>query len=99
MDYEIRKRATADLESIWLFTQDLWSEAQADRYLDLIFDELEYLTKFPNAGKDYGHLRKGYRCSKVKSHLIFYRINKENDLIEIMCILHEHMDIESSLPV
>lgn len=41
------------------------------------------------------HVRKGYRASKVKSHLIFYRIT--NDIVEIIRILHERMDIDNRL--
>ncbi|WP_375303811.1 type II toxin-antitoxin system RelE/ParE family toxin [Niastella sp. OAS944] len=37
----------------------------------------------------------GYRASKVKSHLIFYRI--VNDVVEIIRILHEQMDIDNRL--
>ena len=41
------------------------------------------------------HIRKGYRASKIKSHLIFYRAL--NDRIEVIRILHERMDIENRL--
>jgi toxin ParE1/3/4 len=39
------------------------------------------------------HVRKGYRASKVKSHLIFDRVI--NDKIEIIKILLERMDIDN----
>jgi plasmid stabilization system protein ParE len=41
------------------------------------------------------HVRKGYRASKAKSHLILYRI--ENNIVEIIRVLHEQMDIENRL--
>ena len=44
---------------------------QADRYYDLIFDEIEFISENANSGKNYNHLRKGYFGSKVKSHFIF----------------------------
>jgi len=37
----------------------------------------------------------GYRASKVKSHLIFYKLTKEK--IDIVRILHEAIDIENWL--
>ena len=37
----------------------------------------------------------GEKASKVKSHLIFYKI--VNDTVEIIRILHERMDIENRL--
>ena len=42
MIYKISKEASNDLEKIWLYTIETWSAEQADRYLNLIFDEIEY---------------------------------------------------------
>ncbi len=93
--YVITKKAVSDLEEIWLYTVEKWSIDQADRYYKLIFDEIHFICKNVNAGKSMEHVRKGYRASKVKSHLIYYRI--ENDIIEVIRILHERMDIENRL--
>lgn len=89
MMYKISKEALNDLENIWLYTYETWSERQANRYYNLIIDEIEYLTENPNSGKDYSHVRKGYLRSKVKSHLIFYKINHRENEIEIIRILHQ----------
>lgn len=97
MKYQISNEAQNDLENIWLYTFETWSTEQADRYYDLILDEIEYLAEHPNYGKDYSHLRKGYLCSKVKSHVIFYKINEKENKIEIIRILHQQMDIENRL--
>jgi toxin ParE1/3/4 len=78
--YVISKKAVADLEEIWLYTVEKWSVAQADRYYNLIFDEINFICKNSNSGKSMEHVRKGYRASKVKSHLIFYRVS--NNTIE-----------------
>jgi len=97
MSYKISVKASEDIENIWLYTFENWSLKQADRYINLIFDEIEYLANNSNSGKNFNHIRKNYRCSKVKSHLIFYRfIDKQND-IEIIRILHQRMDIENRL--
>lgn len=97
MNYKISKEATNDLEKIWLYTFEKWSAEQADRYFNLIMDEIEYITQNPKSGKDYSEIRKGYFRSKVKSHFIFYKINSKKDEIEIIRILHQQMDIESRL--
>ena len=97
MRYKISVKASEDIENIWLYTFENWSLEQADRYINLIFDEIERLANNSNSGKNFNHIRKNYRCSKVKSHLIFYRfIDKQND-IEIIRILHQRMDIENRL--
>ena len=93
--YVISKKAVSDLEEIWLYTVEKWSAEQADRYYNLIFDEINYICKNINAGKSMEHVRKGYRASKVKFHLIFYKVS--NDIVGIVRILHERMDIENRL--
>jgi toxin ParE1/3/4 len=97
MSYKISIKAAEDLEDIWLYTFENWSLEQADRYLHLIFDEIEYLSNNPVTGKDFSHIRKNYRASKVKSHIIFYRIVDKQKDIEIIRILHQRMDIENRL--
>ena len=93
LPFVVSKRAVSDLEEIWSYTVTKWSVVQADRYYNLIFDEINYICRNITTGKSMEHIRKGYRASKVKSHLIFYRV--KNDTIEIIRILHERMDIEN----
>jgi toxin ParE1/3/4 len=95
LPFVISKKAISDIEEIWLYTVAKWSIVQADRYYHLIFDEINYICKNINTGKSMEHVRKGYRASKVKSHLIFYRVL--NETVEIIRILHEGMDIENLL--
>jgi toxin ParE1/3/4 len=97
MKYIISKEASKDLEKIWLYTFENWSIEHADRYFNLIIEEIENITKDPQSGKDYSEVRKGYFRTRVKSHFIFYRINLKKKEIEIIRILHQQMDIESRL--
>ncbi len=96
MDYRISVKASKDIEDIWLYTFKNWSADQANRYVNQLFDEIEYLAENPKSGRDYGHVRKNYRCAKVKSHLIFYR-EVDKDKIEIIRVLHQSMDIPNRL--
>jgi len=96
MIFEISEKANEDLENIWLYTYENWSQEQADRYYNLILNEMEYISENFESGKSLEHIRKGYRSSKVKSHLIFYRKSKKNT-VEIIRILHQRMDIENHL--
>ena len=68
LPFVISKKALSDLEEIWLYTVEKWSIEQADRYYNLIFDEINYICKNINTGKSMEHVRRGYRASKVKSH-------------------------------
>jgi len=94
--YRISEKSLEDLESIWLYTYETWSLEQADRYYKLIIDEIEYIAENYMSGKSMEHVRKGYRSTEVKSHLIFYRKSNDN-IIEVIRILHQMMDIENRL--
>lgn len=94
MNYKLSKLAESDLEKIWLYTFEEWSLEQADYYFDLILDEIEYISNNPKSGKDYNDIIKGYFCSRVKSHFIFYKINWKEETVEIIRILNQQMDID-----
>lgn len=97
MKYKLSKEAQKDIENIWLYTFENWSAQQADRYYNLILDEIEYLAQSPNSGKDYSHVRKGYYASKVKSHFILYKIDSKEQEVEVIRVLHQQMDIDNRL--
>ncbi len=97
MKYKISKEALKDLENIWIYTFENWSVEQADRYYGLLMDEIEYISENPQSGKDYGHIREGYFRTRVKSHLIFYRVNLKTNVIEVIRILHQQMGINERL--
>ena len=94
--YKLTKEAVKDLENIWAYTFEQWSVEQADRYYDLIIDEIEYIASNPFSGKPMDHVRQGYRVSKVKSHLVFYKLSGIKT-VEIVRILHQRMDIENRM--
>jgi toxin ParE1/3/4 len=96
MKYEISEKASEDIESIWLFTYENWSQKQADRYYNLIMDEIEFISENFESGISRDYLRKGYRSTKVKSHIIFYKKSSKNT-VEIIRVFHQKMDVESRL--
>ena len=95
-NYILSEQALDDINEIWVYTAENWSAEQADRYYNLIYDEIEYIVSNFEMARDYGTIRKNYRCSKVKSHLIFFKKTKNNE-IEVVRVLHERMDIENRL--
>jgi toxin ParE1/3/4 len=94
--YRISEKAISDLEKIWLYTLNKWSREQADRYHNLIMDEIEYIVDNFDLCRKMDYVRVGYKMSKVKSHLIFCKTTEDN-IIEIIRILHQNMDIENRL--
>jgi toxin ParE1/3/4 len=61
-----------------------------------ILDEIEFISENFEAAKYFGNIRKNYRYSKVKSHLVFFKMTKDNE-IEVVRVLHERMDIKNQL--
>ena len=94
--YRISQKAIFDLEKIWLYTLNNWSREQADRYHNLIIDEIKFIVDNYESCRKKDYVRTGYRMSKVKSHLIFFKKTEDNT-IEIIRILHQNMDIENRL--
>jgi len=94
--YIISEKAIEDSNNIWIYTAENWSVEHADRYYNLIYDEIEYIVKDFEMAYDFGKIRKSYKYSKVKSHLIFFKKDKMNE-IEVVRVLHERMDIENRL--
>ena len=43
MKFIISEKANEDIEKIWLYTYENWSLEQADRYYNLILDEIEFI--------------------------------------------------------
>jgi len=71
MGYKISLKASEVIKNIWLYSFENWSLEHADRYVNFIFYEIEYLSDNPLSGKDFSHIRNNHRCSKIKSHVIF----------------------------
>lgn len=97
MNFKLSNEAEVNLEKIWSYTLETWSIEQADRSINLIFDEIDYIYKNPKSGIDFSFLREGYYRSKMKSHFIFYKINKIDNKIKIIRIFNKRMDIENRL--
>ena len=43
--YRISEQAINDLNDIWVYTFHKWSKEQADRYYDLIIEEIEFIAE------------------------------------------------------
>jgi toxin ParE1/3/4 len=80
-----------------IYTAENWSIEQANRYYNLIVDEIEYVSRNFEETTDF-NIRKNYKFSKVKSHLVFYK-KTENTEMEVVRILHERMDLKTELTI
>ena len=92
----LRQEAIDDLNNIWYYTFETWSETQADKYYATIKMACNGIADNPNVGKEYDGINKNLLGVKSEKHIIFYQIiNPER--IEIIRILHERMDLKNRL--
>lgn len=92
----LRQEAINDLNDIWDYTFQKWSESQADKYYATIRLACNGIGENPTIGKEYDGISRNLLGIKSEKHIIFYQIisNKE---IEIIRILHERMDLENRI--
>ena len=95
-EYIISEKALEDLKNIWIYTAENWSVEQANRYYNLIVDEIEYVSENFEVAKNFEDVRKNYKYSKVKSHLVFYKKTLNTEM-EVVRILHERMDTKNRI--
>ncbi len=94
--FKFSNEAVKDLKEIWVYTNQILSIEQADRYYNLIIDEVEFISKNPNLGRDINNIKEGYRSTIVKYHVIYYKLD-EDGVILIVRILHQRMDVETRM--
>jgi toxin ParE1/3/4 len=95
-EYKLTNKAVADLNGIWEYTLENWSESQADRYYDMLLDICQDIANNPELGKNYGGITPDLFGLKANRHVIFYR-KSIMDSIEIIRILHEKMDLKNRI--
>ncbi len=92
----LRQEAIDDLNSIWNYTFEKWSEKQADKYYDLLKKSCLEISKNPEIGKGYPEIHQNLFGLHSGKHIIFYQSIDKNQ-IEIIRILHQQMDLNSRL--
>ncbi len=91
-----RQEAIADLNAIWTYTCDKWSEKQADKYYVSLEFACIQLGENPGLGKEYEEIKNNLLGLRTGKHIIFYHVVVEHE-IEIVRILHEQMDLINRL--
>ncbi|TNE64896.1 MAG: type II toxin-antitoxin system RelE/ParE family toxin [Rhodobacteraceae bacterium] len=65
-------KARTDLEEIWAYTVETWSEAQAERYLDTISESFDMLCAMPTMAREYHEFTPPVRIHPIGPHLVVY---------------------------
>ena len=72
-DYRITNKAVEDLEDIWRYTIETWSERQADLYYEMLIGFCQHIADNPACGKNYNDITKDLYGFTAGKHIIFYR--------------------------
>ena len=92
----LRRKAIDDLNDIWNYTFEKWSERQADKYYAIIKLACNAIGENPDLGKEYDGISKNLLGLKSGKHIIFYKLISD-DRIEVIRILHELMDLKNRM--
>jgi len=92
--YRLSPLAESDLEYIWIYTVERWSETQADSYYADIIDAIKTLASGERTGRRVD-LRDGYQKYTVGRHFVFFRLSDIG--VDVIRILHQSMDVERYL--
>ena len=92
----LRQEAINDLNDIWFYTFDEWSEKQADKYYNLLLDSCQELANSKIVGKHFPEIDKEIFGFRIGQHIIFYRVIQKGTL-EIERILHVQMDLKNRI--
>jgi toxin ParE1/3/4 len=92
----LRQKAIEDLNYIWAYTFEQWSEKQADKYYSTIKFACSLIDENPDIGREYTEIKNNLLGLKSGKHIIFYQIVKDSE-IEIIRILHERMDLKNRI--
>lgn len=90
----LRWAAIIDLNNIWVYTFEKWSENQADIYYGVIKFACKVIGENSHVGKEYSAIKKDLLGLKVVKHIIFCNLISNED-IEIFRMLHERMDLKN----
>ena len=85
-------RAQSDLDEIWDYTTERWSEQQAERYVRSLWQAIELLAEDPRRARACDEIRPGYRKHLVGVHVLFIRESEGG--MSVVRILHQRMDFE-----
>jgi toxin ParE1/3/4 len=89
--FRVQRAAGDRLDEIYVYTRDTWGEAQADRYIEGMFDRFAAIAarEFPWRAIPAEYEVSGYFC-KYERHFIYWKILADGD-VGIVTVLHERM--------
>jgi toxin ParE1/3/4 len=86
-NYRLSNTAKEDLIRIHHYGVKTFGEQRADKYFDMFFDYFERISKSPFSFESVDYIKIGYRKCICGSDTIYFRINTNDKIIEIITIV------------
>ena len=86
-NYRLSNTAKEDLIRIHHYGVRTFGEKQADNYFNLFFEYFDRISKSPYSFESVEYIKIGYRKCVCGSDSIYFRINENDKVIEIMAII------------
>lgn len=91
----LRPAAQADLDDIWRYTVETWSQTQAEVYLSGLGAAFDRLAQFPQMARLREEFDPPVRLFPYQQHVIVYLTSEDN--IDIIRVLHNRTNWASLL--
>ena len=96
MKLDLTEAALDDLREIRDYTFRNWGERQENLYLKAVWERFAELLKDPSRFRLRDDLFPGCRIAAQEKHIILFRV--ENDVLQVVRVLHGSMDFKRHLP-
>ena len=80
-EYLLTPQAEKDLEDIWFYSYEIWSEHQADRYVEILEDTFVNLSFMPEQARELLDFNPPVCVFPSAKHIIIYRIDAQDVVI------------------
>jgi len=94
--FYLTNKAIEDLDEIWEYTFDEWSEIQADKYYFEILEGCQFISENQNLGKIYSEIDNNLLGYFINKHIIFYQKISKFEIL-VVRILHTKMDLKTRI--
>lgn len=91
----LRPSAREDLDAIWDYTVETWGQAQAETYLNGLFDVFDMLCVMPEMAREHTAFRPPVRLHPTGRHLVVYRV--AGGALEVLRVLGARQDWQALL--
>ena len=85
---KLKPEALNDIEGIYEFTFANWGIRQAEKYQDELFEWMSRIIDNPQIGSVYYFSTGNYRKTQINKHLIFYRIEDNEEILHLELSLY-----------